>query len=1369
MAAIPKGWIAGAVVLVGLIFVSLAAGGAAAEDIAETDPIEYSATTHAIDETTATNDSNTTNNSDQNGTAETVTVDGGVKVDTAVLEGDGEQTVIIEFESNPALAPTSADDRVEPETLKTHAEQSQAEFHEVAASSGGIEVKREFWITNVVVATIDTAEVSANQIAQIDQVTRIAEDTTFELDSAEREVNASVSNTTATPDFGPEWGLNAMNTKAVWTDFETKGEGASVAVLDTGVNASHPEIELDGWQEWNQYGQPIDTEPTDIEGHGTLSSGLITAGTDSAGNHIGVAPEAEFYHGRISSREDGLASGSQIIAGIEWAVENDIDIVSLSYGSNQTDSYYIDTLQHARQAGTLVISSSGNEGPGSSSSPGNEYDAFGIGASDSSGSIADFSSGTTLTTQDAWRNPPSYWPDTIVVPGAVAPGVYTRTTTMEGGYTNGYSGTSAAAPHAAGAAALLVSVADEPLEPFAIRDRLQETAQDLGAPDNRQGAGEIDIHAATLQQSREHAAPTLNTTTASAGVKNSFEVTVDHPVTAYTWAFPNRIVTTDTNVVRHTFKTTGTVPVTVTFEDTGGETFSETFELDVDAPAPTAAITTDASEPVEVGEDTVTLDASNSTDPNEIVEYHWAINGVDTETTTSPTTDIIFNEIGTQTASVTVVNEYNVTETATLTIDVEDTQPPAAALQTDQTETPLVNESVVFNASTTTDNHAIETYQFAFDDGTIINSSTPTVTHSYETNGTYDVTLTAIDESGNADTTTRTVTVSKPTLSVTTPTARFVGTERVTVGYTLTETATDRVADAQYRIRNTTTETVVHNWTTAPFVATAEPTAVSFETPALETGNYSIEVQLVDADDTPLPTAATTDSVDVAVRTTPPGLNITTQRADPRFEAVSTNNSVTTTVAVDSETAIHNTTRLTLTNETETITEWNLSAPIGAGENGTVTWNGTHDQTPVASGEYTLTATTRDIFANTNQQTETLTVDTTPPTANLSLRGGTVTNGTRYLNDSTPLTLNLTAETDDGGPHLPPAANVTLTSTTSGDRFEVPLRQAGDQWTGTVTGSMLDRGGTYTVAGTVYDAGKNTGTATTEFEYNSAPHLIAFTPQNGSTLDAGTETVNITAKYEDVLSTVNTSAATIAVNNETISHENLSVLSSEAMALNEYRVSDGTVYTVELYLEDESGIGETYTQQFTVSEPQSSGGGGGGGQQLQQSEDPAVFTIRSSSSSATEVQAGEAISIAAEIENTGERGAQQIQLVLNETQQATDTVLLDSRETTTVTFEDITVGGPAGEYPYQVVTDDDTAEGTITVRADDGPVTATPDTNTSENDTAATDPNTTEANETQETQPESEPPETTGEIPVFGMSVAIVSLLLVAGLLYQRS
>ena len=378
----------------------------------------------------------------------------------------------------------------------------------------------------------------------------------------------------------------------------------------------------------------------------------------------------------------------------------------------------------------------------------------------------------------------------------------------------------------------------------------------------------------------------------------------------------------------------------------------------------------------------------------------------------------------------------------------------------------------------------------------------------------------------------------------------------------------------------------------------------------------------------------------------------------------------------------------------------------------------------------------------------------------MTVHDGIDSNGTQRLNDRTPLTVTVTANETVSGTAAPVDGAVTLNATTANETITVPVEETEGTWTGTVNGSMIDRGGVYTVTGTVFDAGKNPATATAPLEYNSAPHLVSFTPSNETTLSAGTDAINITATYEDVLSTVNTSTVALTVNNETISQENLTTVTPETLELTEYPVSDGTTYTAELYLEDETGANTTYYQQFNVSEPQV--GGGGGGVQPSTDEDSSeTFSIVDLDHSTIEIEEGEVFSVAVDVQNTGERGGQQIDLLLDGTRQASTSTFLDPRETTTIRFTDVETAGLAGEYTYTIVTDDDTVEGTIQIIPSEEPETAE----------STEEPDTTESpdGEDSETGSQSETEDSDEEIPGFGVVLTVASLLTVVVLSRSRA
>ncbi|MFF0264317.1 S8 family serine peptidase [Kribbella sp. NPDC004536] len=236
----------------------------------------------------------------------------------------------------------------------------------------------------------------------------------------------------------------------VWQGGNT-GQGVDVAVLDTGVDAAHPDF---GGRIAASESFVPGEDVTDRNGHGThVASTIAGTGAASGGKEQGVAPGAALHIGKVLG-DDGSGQDSWILAGMEWAARDQhAKVISMSLGSGPTDgtdpmSQAVNTL--SAETGALFVIAAGNSGPDpySVSAPGAADAALTVGAVDSNDRLAVFSS----------RGP--RLGDSALKPDLTAPGVDVLAARSqyspegEGSYV-AMSGTSMATPHVAGAAALL--------------------------------------------------------------------------------------------------------------------------------------------------------------------------------------------------------------------------------------------------------------------------------------------------------------------------------------------------------------------------------------------------------------------------------------------------------------------------------------------------------------------------------------------------------------------------------------------------------------------------------------------------------------------------------------------------------------------------------------------------------------------------------------------------------------------------------------------------------------------------------------------------------------------------------------------------
>lgn len=268
------------------------------------------------------------------------------------------------------------------------------------------------------------------------------------------------------------WGRDAINAPS-----DTLSARATVCIVDSGIDASHPQLAPNLWRD--AQGRPGidlvdgDWSPDDVSGHGTHLAGIIAATTDGPMRGVG-APLVSSV--RIFG-PDGWGLSSDLIEGIDWCTRNSADVILLALTEDAPSKALRESISRAQRAGIVVVAAAGNDGPQAGVSyPGAYPGVLAISAVDPELSAATFNTNGKQIS-------------------LAAPGVYILST-FPGGYRVG-SGTSQAAAFAAGAVAVLIAQSDDE------RGRsetaaLTRTALDLGraGKDTETGHGLIQLDAA---------------------------------------------------------------------------------------------------------------------------------------------------------------------------------------------------------------------------------------------------------------------------------------------------------------------------------------------------------------------------------------------------------------------------------------------------------------------------------------------------------------------------------------------------------------------------------------------------------------------------------------------------------------------------------------------------------------------------------------------------------------------------------------------------------------------------------------------------------------------------------------------------------
>jgi serine protease AprX len=317
------------------------------------------------------------------------------------------------------------------------------------------------------------------------------------------------------------------------------GSGATVALLDTGVYAAHPDLAgrvvacADLTHEAGTEAHCADTF-----GHGTFMAGLIAGdGTASNGKYMGAAPGTNLVSVKAAGY-DGATDVSTVLAGIQWIVAHKdvygIRVMNLSLGTDSSQDYRLSPLNYAVErawaAGIVVVVSAGNSGPDASTvmKPGDDPYVITVGAANDEGSMA---TGDDLVPVFSSRGPTRS--NGFAKPDLVSPGVHTvslrspgsaidqrygSTAVVDGSYFKG-TGTSMSTATVTGIVAQMLE-RDPGLTPDQVKMRLTSTARPIAEADPmRAGAGLVDAHAAAMSSDLRSANQGLSLSDASGALQ----------------------------------------------------------------------------------------------------------------------------------------------------------------------------------------------------------------------------------------------------------------------------------------------------------------------------------------------------------------------------------------------------------------------------------------------------------------------------------------------------------------------------------------------------------------------------------------------------------------------------------------------------------------------------------------------------------------------------------------------------------------------------------------------------------------------------------------------------------------------------------
>lgn len=304
------------------------------------------------------------------------------------------------------------------------------------------------------------------------------------FESVEFDQVVSANYTPNDPYYGSQWHLAKINSAGAWNI--TRGSGVTIAILDSGVDATHADLKDRLVPGWNFYDNNSNT--SDVHGHGTAVAGAAAAATNNSTGVAAVAGEAKIMPVRIADA-NAYAYWSTVAKGVTWATDNGARVINISYVGVAASSTVQAASQYAKDRGGLVIVCAGNNGKDEGFAP--TATMIPVSATDSSDNKTSWSS----------------WGNFVAMS---APGASIWTTTRGGTYKT-WNGTSFASPITAGVVAMMMA-ANPGLRNTDVENLLFGTADDLGAAGRDPYFGYGRVNAGVAVAAAAQATVTVKTT-----------------------------------------------------------------------------------------------------------------------------------------------------------------------------------------------------------------------------------------------------------------------------------------------------------------------------------------------------------------------------------------------------------------------------------------------------------------------------------------------------------------------------------------------------------------------------------------------------------------------------------------------------------------------------------------------------------------------------------------------------------------------------------------------------------------------------------------------------------------------------------------